>query len=276
LDKTIPSVTISSTGGLVSGDYILEVTITDANLKSSLIEYQIGSETAQTLIHISGDTYGATINTTTLDDGTHTIKIIAYDHAGNVNDTQTIQINVDNTKPSPPTISDLPSKTEKKEITLTGIAEPGSEIEVFLNGVSVGNTTADDDGKWSLDVTLEEGENKITVESRDAAGNLVSSEDYSISLSKEAAEETDMKLYILPIVIAIIVVILILFLFLRKKPETLPSEEEIEEEKAPEEGTEEEIEPEDEGVEDEPINGSEEGLGEEEASEESDEDVKEE
>ena len=48
------------------------------------------------------------------------------------------------------------------ETTIRGMANPGESVEVFVDGVSVGTVTADDDGNWSIDVTLEEGERSIT------------------------------------------------------------------------------------------------------------------
>lgn len=57
--------------------------------------------------------------------------------------------------------------------TLEGEAEPGAEVEVYVNGEHVGTTTADEDGNWSieLDEGLEDGEHEATARATDEAGN---------------------------------------------------------------------------------------------------------
>ena len=52
-----------------------------------------------------------------------------------------------------------------QEATISGTGEPGDEVEVFVDGESVGTVTIDDEGNWSIDVTLEEGTREITATS---------------------------------------------------------------------------------------------------------------
>ena len=225
LDKTKPSVMITSEEEIVSGDYLFEVTIMDDNLDTSSIKYQIDSEEPQSLPFISDDNYGITIDTTNLTDDTYTLRVIAYDNAGNANNTQSIEITVDNTPPTTPTISNLPSKTKDESITISGTAEAGSEIEVFLNGISVGTTMADENGAWTMEITLIEGENKVSVESRDPAGNSAESSDYFITHSTETGEEEgDNIIWILIIVVIIIIVIIVVMLIKKRPAKELPEE----------------------------------------------------
>jgi MYXO-CTERM domain-containing protein len=54
-------------------------------------------------------------------------------------------------------------------VTVSGTADAGATVEVFVDGTSVGTTTADANGAWSLDVTLEEGMHAITASSDNGA-----------------------------------------------------------------------------------------------------------
>lgn len=57
--------------------------------------------------------------------------------------------------------------------TLTGTAEPGATVEVWIDGVSVGLTVADASGDWSLTPTtpIADGAHSVEAEARDEAGN---------------------------------------------------------------------------------------------------------
>ena len=54
-------------------------------------------------------------------------------------------------------------------VTVSGTADAGATVEVFVDGTSVGTATADVNGAWSLDVTLEEGQHAITASSDNGA-----------------------------------------------------------------------------------------------------------
>ncbi|MCK5606929.1 right-handed parallel beta-helix repeat-containing protein, partial [Candidatus Pacearchaeota archaeon] len=79
---------------------------------------------------------------------------------------------LDITPPPSPILDRSTSPTKQTPIKLTGDAEPKSTVKVFINGVaqrSVGVTKA---GSFSVDVDLDEGENRITVRAIDASGNI--------------------------------------------------------------------------------------------------------
>ena len=62
------------------------------------------------------------------------------------------------------------------ETTIRGKANPGEQVEVFVDGVSVGTATADAQGNWSLEVMLDEGQRSITAtgsNGRTAGPNIV-------------------------------------------------------------------------------------------------------
>jgi MYXO-CTERM domain-containing protein len=59
------------------------------------------------------------------------------------------------------------------EVTVAGTGEPGESVEVFVDGESVGVVTVAEDGVWTLDVVLEDGERVITA--ADGSGAMADS-----------------------------------------------------------------------------------------------------
>ena len=78
------------------------------------------------------------------------------------------------------------------EVTLTGTGEPGSEVEVVVDGKPVGTATVDSEGKWSLPTELTEpGDYEISVQSVDANGQvLAASEATELTVTEEAEAAT--------------------------------------------------------------------------------------
>ncbi|MCK0158976.1 Ig-like domain-containing protein, partial [Cellulophaga sp. F20128] len=65
--------------------------------------------------------------------------------------------------------------TNDNTLIFTGTAEPNTSVEVFINGVSIGSTTANGSGNWSYDhsgTTLGDASYVITSQATDAAGNI--------------------------------------------------------------------------------------------------------
>ncbi|MDJ1169904.1 Ig-like domain-containing protein [Roseofilum sp. BLCC_M154] len=91
---------------------------------------------------------------------------------------------VDNTAPSTPTTSSITTDTgtsssdgvtSDSTLVFAGTAEANSTIEVFINGSSIGTTTADGFGSWSFDhtgTTLADGNYNLTAVATDSAGNV--------------------------------------------------------------------------------------------------------
>jgi hypothetical protein len=92
------TVVFMSPGGLVSGEYVLNVSVTWENSPGT-VEYGIDAgAVCNPLSMTSGSYYEATIDTTTLTDGAHTINLEIEDPLQN-NSTASIEIVVDNTAP---------------------------------------------------------------------------------------------------------------------------------------------------------------------------------
>ncbi|OGC48799.1 hypothetical protein A2W32_04165 [candidate division WWE3 bacterium RBG_16_37_10] len=71
-----------------------------------------------------------------------------------------------------PIFSNVPKATNKESFTLNGIAKPGSEIKLFVNGPETTSTTADSNGLFTfVDVGLVEGANIIFAKAIDSDNN---------------------------------------------------------------------------------------------------------
>ncbi len=92
------TVEIMSPGGPVSGEYILNVSVT-WEVAPGTVEYGIDTNTTSLyLAHTSGNYYEASIDTTTLTDGDHSITVKAIGGMGNIT-TATLDVQVDNSGP---------------------------------------------------------------------------------------------------------------------------------------------------------------------------------
>lgn len=104
-----------------------------------------------------------------LADGNHTIKLDASDNDGNAASTVSLTVKIDTvppaltvTTPAEGTVTNQPS------ITVSGTA---SDVTSSPVAVKVNNTPVSvEDGAWSTEVALTEGENTITVVAEDSAG----------------------------------------------------------------------------------------------------------
>ncbi|RKZ01339.1 MAG: hypothetical protein DRQ10_02330, partial [Candidatus Hydrothermota bacterium] len=172
----------------------------DGHFDATMIQYKL-SERAHTTIKIynSATTWDSTTYVSSifvdsvLEGGWHTVAFDGTDSAGNylpdgdytiviaVNDPVTgdadregITITVDNTPPAPPDLdsSSLTTPTGSPTDTLIGYSEPGSEVEVFLNGLSVATVHADDiTGRFEVELQFDEGINRIWAVAYDEVKN---------------------------------------------------------------------------------------------------------
>ncbi len=71
--------------------------------------------------------------------------------------------------------------------TLSGTGEPGSDVEIVVNGEVVGTTTVGADGRWSFDYELPEGDVELAIRGLDANGVAREGVGSSASVSVAAA-----------------------------------------------------------------------------------------
>ncbi|SMC57271.1 Ig-like domain-containing protein [Cellulophaga tyrosinoxydans] len=120
-------------------------------------------------------------------DADHTVvgTISTTDTAGNVGVGTTNKLyNVDTTAPLGTNVTAISQDTgnntsdgitSDNTLIISGTAEANSSVEVFLDGISIGSTTANSSGIWSFDytgTTLADGNYNLTARATDAAGNI--------------------------------------------------------------------------------------------------------
>ncbi len=141
---------------------------------------------------------------TGLTDGTYNIKVTVTENSvSTVNETT---ITIDTVAPTKPTSlnleaiddtgkSNTDNLTNKTTgLTITGTAEAGSIVQLYKGGVAItgATATADDDGKFSIDIALAESTtpHNITAKVTDAAGNQsILSDSLAITVDTTAADK---------------------------------------------------------------------------------------
>ena len=118
----------------------------------------------------------------------YAFTVVATDAAGNSSEQAvTLAVNdLDDTPPAAPSTPDLIAASDSGQSdtdnltsdptpTVTGTAEAGSSVELFAGNTSLGTTTTDGNGTWSLTVPggsqLADGTTAITATATDSAGN---------------------------------------------------------------------------------------------------------
>ncbi|MFQ5906897.1 MAG: CARDB domain-containing protein, partial [bacterium] len=104
-DFSIPQVTINSVTETVDTSYTLNATITDMNMDTGNVSYRVDGRPNQPFYYAGGNDYQSVVNTSGLLDGPHTIRIMAYDLAGNLNNTEAVTIDVLHPQPPAPDLS---------------------------------------------------------------------------------------------------------------------------------------------------------------------------
>lgn len=155
---------------------------------------------ATVTVVVDGQTYTATADATgnwsvdveALDDGDYDISAHAVDPAGNAGEPTTSSFSVDTSGPAVAILSPADGDSVGPEPVITGSADPGAAIEVYVDDVLVGTATAGDDGAWSVSVSndnaLGPGEHEVRAVARDAGGNEASA---VITVVVEGAGDTD-------------------------------------------------------------------------------------
>ncbi len=108
--------------------------------------------------------------------GTHEAYVGATDRAGNDSPpSNTNGFSIDTVDPDAPGISSPGdgSTTTDRTPTITGTAEPGSHVIIYIDGEQVGSTTADENGNFSFTLpdALALGDHELSAVAVDEAGN---------------------------------------------------------------------------------------------------------
>lgn len=169
---------ISPTSGAYTDNNKQPITFTvvdeagGSGVKTSTISVKVDG-TAITDIKMTAITNGYSVTATpasALSDGSHTVKINASDNDGNAAEEKSTTFTVDTV---PPTLNvTSPAEgliTASESVVVSGTTNDAtsSPTTITVNGKSV---TVAANGSFSTTVTLEEGENTITIVATDAAG----------------------------------------------------------------------------------------------------------
>lgn len=169
IDTTSPALAIASPldGALTKGTVSIEASATD-NVGVAKVEFYVDG----VLKAVAVSPYTYAWDTTLEIDGSHTIKAVAFDEAGNTT-TDEITVTVDNTAPAEPVITSpaSPYLTNSTSVALEGTAEASSTVNVYNGGSLIGTASADGAGAWTMSLTLAEGTHSLTAKAKDLVGN---------------------------------------------------------------------------------------------------------
>jgi gliding motility-associated-like protein len=150
-----------------------------ANKKSATFEFGSTKPKVSYAARLDGALFAPVSNpytVTNLSDGEHRLEVRATDETGNTDPTPAIYTwRVDTKAPAAPVVS-APAEgalLSNSKPTLTGTAESGSTVDLYMGAAKIGTVTAASNGKWSFTPgsTLAEGEQQLTAKATDAAGN---------------------------------------------------------------------------------------------------------
>jgi outer membrane protein OmpA-like peptidoglycan-associated protein len=155
-------------------------TLTGTAEPNSTVEVTVGGFPGVTTANGAGD-WSITVGIA-LGDGSHAVSIYSEDVAGNRSTETTGSISIDTVAPPAPVISGISDDsatagdgiTNDDTLVFSGTAEADAAVEVFLGAGSIGTTSADGSGNWSLDYTgtaISDGDYTVTATATDAVGN---------------------------------------------------------------------------------------------------------
>lgn len=119
-----------------------------------------------------------------LNNGILTLSVTLTDGSTNVSSAQTANIVLDTTVPAAPVVSSISNDsgvntedeiTNDQTLSFNGTTEANATVEVFIDGISLGTTTADGTGAFSYDhsaTMLTDGKLAVTATATDTAGNV--------------------------------------------------------------------------------------------------------
>lgn len=200
VDATIPAAPViiaitndsGAADGITSDTTLLISGTSEAN--GSVEVFVDGSSIGTTTANGSGN-WNYDYTGTTLTPGSYILTAQARDEAGNTSVVSAdFTVTIDTSAPAAPIVASITTDTgnvadgvtSDTTLEIAGTAEANAVVEVFVNGSSIGTTTAGSGGIWSFDHTgtsLGQGDHILTAQATDTAGNISSiSADFNISI----------------------------------------------------------------------------------------------
>ena len=198
-DITAPAATAAVSGG--SGSISLTATASD-NVGVTRVDFLVdgvvkGSDATSP--------YAINLDSTTLSDGDHTLVAKAYDAAGNVGTSATVNFMVSNagggTSDTTPPTATATANGNSGSIALTATASDNAgvtRVEFLVDGALTGTDTSNPYA-FALDSqTLSNGVHTLVAKAYDAAGNSGSSPVVSFTIDNLVLDPTDQYLWMVP------------------------------------------------------------------------------
>ena len=187
-DTIAPTVAASQSGS--SGTITLSASASD-NVGVTMVEFYVDS-----VLKASSNTapYSASINSTTLSNGTHSLVAKAYDAAGNVGTSTAVPFTVDNTTggdTTPPVVSASATGTSGA-ITFNASASDNvgvSRVEFLVDSVVKGTDTTSPYSLAFDSTTVTNATHSLTARAFDAAGNSTLSAPVSFSVNNSISTQ---------------------------------------------------------------------------------------
>ena len=205
-DETKPTVTLSAaTTSPVNGKFTITAEFSED--VTGFMEADITTDgTTSDFVAVDANTYTFSVSSAGAGATVDVLAGVASDAAGNTNTaSNSLGLTFDIIPPDAPTIdlaansdsgaSDTDNLTNDDTPTIEGTAEANATVEVFDGATSVGATTADGSGNWSITPgsSLAEGIHEITAKATDAAGNESgASSSLSITIDVTAPDAPDL------------------------------------------------------------------------------------
>ena len=169
-DTTVPvaNITIPGPGGLVAGEVNLSASVTDqggvASAKFYLDNALLGTST--------NPPYSLNLNTKLLADGTHSVKVVAFDLSGNQASSPSVSFITDNTPPLVPVLTATANSISQVSLIWPASLDIGaaglSHYNIYFDGTLIDTTLYPE---YSLSGLVPETQYCFTVEAVDALGN---------------------------------------------------------------------------------------------------------
>lgn len=195
-DTTAPTVAVSApaNGSTVSGTVTVSATASD-NVGVTKVELLVNGTVAST---VTTAPYSYSWNTTTSANGTYTLTAKAYDAAGNVGQSSSVSVTVNNqaadtTAPTVAITAPANNATIKGTITASATATDNvkvTKVEFYLNNVLKRTDTSAPFTYSFNTTTVSDGAYTLTAKAYDAAGNIGNSAAVSVTVANDATAPT--------------------------------------------------------------------------------------
>jgi hypothetical protein len=164
VDTTPPAIAITSPSNMTMTNKKMITVIGTVDDPTAMVEVN------NSPVQVAKGTFSLT--NMNLSEGNNLITATAVDQAGNRAPPAAVTVVLKTTPPAAPVFDKLPSSTRRSSVTVTGTAEQGSQVEIFVNNRSQGAVRTDGKGAFSLKVTLIAGNNAFTAVTTDSVGNV--------------------------------------------------------------------------------------------------------